>query len=133
MPHLSLEYSSGLEAQIDMAGLGAALRDAMAATGVFPLGGIRVRAHRCDAVAIADGQGPYGFVDMSLRMGAGRDAATRRRAAEAVYDAAESFLRPAIGDAPFMLSLELREIDPDFSIRRWSTVHDHIAARPAQG
>jgi 5-carboxymethyl-2-hydroxymuconate isomerase len=128
MPHLFVDYAPGIETQADIPGLCRALRDAMVATGIFPLGGIRVRAHRADHVEIADG-GPYGYVDMVLRLGAGRDAEKRRMATETVYAAAEAHLRPRIGDMPFMLSLELVEIDPAFSIRRWSTVHDALAGR----
>ncbi|RMH46213.1 MAG: 5-carboxymethyl-2-hydroxymuconate Delta-isomerase [Alphaproteobacteria bacterium] len=129
MPHLFIDYAPGLEDRADIPGLCRALRDAMAGTGIFPPGGIRVRAHRADHAAIADDGGDYGYVDMVLRMGAGRSAEARRAAAETVYAAAEAHLRPRLGEMPFMLSLELVEIDPAFSIRRWSTVHDALARR----
>ncbi|MEL6235257.1 MAG: 5-carboxymethyl-2-hydroxymuconate isomerase [Pseudomonadota bacterium] len=128
MPHLSIEYDAETAQRVDVKSFCVAMRDAMAATGVFPLGGIRVRGFQADCTVIADGDPAHGFVDMSLRMGAGRDKATRLRVAEALYAAAETALRPVIGAAPFMLSLELREIDPDLSIKRWSTVHGHLAA-----
>ena len=93
MPHLSVEYSGNLEGTAEVPGLLAALRDAMVATGVFPLGGVRVRAFRADHWVIADGAGAEdGFVAMALRMGEGRDAQTRARAREAVYAAAEAWL-----------------------------------------
>lgn len=126
MPHLAFDHSPGLEARVDLAAFARAMRDALAATGVFPLGGIRVRGHRADWCAIADGRDAHAFLDLRLRMGEGRDEATRRRVAEAVYAAAEAFLRPAIGTAPFMLSLEVEEIAAAFSVKRWSTVHDAI-------
>lgn len=131
MPHLFIDYAPGIEDRADIPGLCRALRDAMVATGIFPPGGIRVRAHRADHCAIADGEGDYGYADMVLRLGAGRSAEARAAVAEAVYAAAEAHLGPRIGAMPFMLSLELVEIDPAFSIRRWSTVHDALAARGA--
>lgn len=132
MPHLSFEYSASIEKAGDPPKLAEALRDAMAATGVFPVGGIRVRGHRAAVVAVAGrpaDDAAVGFLDMTLRMGAGRDAATRKRAAEAVYSAAEAHLKPRLGALPFALSLEVREIDPDFSIKRLNTLHDLEEAR----
>lgn len=131
MPHLAIEYDRGTGERVDMKGFCVAMRDAMAASGVFPLGGIRVRAFCADHVVIADGDPAHGFVDMHLRMGQGRDKETRLRVAEALYVAAEAALRPSIGDAPFMLSLDISEIDAASSIKRWSTVHDHLAAQGA--
>ncbi|WP_118136655.1 5-carboxymethyl-2-hydroxymuconate Delta-isomerase [Oceanicella sp. SM1341] len=129
MPHLSFEYSPDLDSRLDLQAFARALRDAMVETGLFPLGGIRVRGLRCAVVEIADGAEPYGFIDMSLRLGEGRSAEERQRAAGHVYDAAEAFLRPRLEGLPFMLSLEIREIVAAFSIRSYSTVHGAIAAR----
>ncbi len=42
MPHLSIEYSPGLEGRADIGGLCRALHGAMIASGIFPLAGIRV-------------------------------------------------------------------------------------------
>lgn len=126
MPHLSFEYSAGLEARADLPALAARLRDAMVATGLFPLGGVRVRGHRADVAVVADG-GPHDFLDIAVRLGAGRSPEAKRAAAEAIYAAAEAHLRPALGAAPFALSLELREIDPELSIKRWNTVHEAVS------
>lgn len=128
MPHLSFEYSAGLEALVDLPAFAAAMRDAMAATGLFPLGGIRVRGHRADVSLVADG-GPHHFVDMAVRLGSGRSLEARKVAAEAIYAAAETFLRPCAAGGGFALSLEMREIDPELSIKRFNTIHEHLRAR----
>lgn len=128
MPHLSFEYSPGLEALADLPAFAAAMRDAMAATGLFPLGGIRVRGHRADVCLVADG-GPHQFMDIAVRLGAGRSLDARKAAAEAIYAAAEAFLKPCAAGGAFALSLELREIDPVLSIKRFNTIHEHIQAR----
>lgn len=127
MPHLTLEYSGNLETVADLPGLLAALRDAMVETRTFPLGGVRVRAYRADHWVIADGAGETdGFVAMALRLGEGRDAETRSRALEAVYAAAEAWLKPRV-PGPFALSLELHEIVAEASEKRWNTVHARVA------
>lgn len=125
MPHIILEYSSNLEGRLDMAALCVALKDAAAATGVFPPAGIRVRAYKADHVVIADGDPSHGFVDITVRLGAGRDAAAKTRAADAVFDAARGFTAELMASAPFMLSLDLREIDAKFS-RKTSSIRDYL-------
>ena len=115
MPHLIIEYSSNLDESVDITSLCASLRDAAAATGIFPLAGIRVRAFRSEHYAIADGAPSNGFIDISVRLREGRPAEVRKRAASEIFEAAEQFLRPALESLPLALSLELRNIDAELS------------------
>jgi 5-carboxymethyl-2-hydroxymuconate isomerase len=55
MPHFTIEYSANLDSRLDMAEVVEVVRRAAVETGIFPLGGIRVRAIRCEHYAIADG------------------------------------------------------------------------------
>ncbi len=128
MPHLSFEHSRGLGALTDLDAFAAACRDALVATGACPLGGIRVRGFEAGAQAIADG-GAHHFCDMVLRLGQGRDAATRGRIADALYGAAEARLRPDLAGTPFILSLEVQEIQSEFSRKSWSTIHAALAEK----
>ena len=80
MPHFTIEYSGNLDGRVDMAAVVELVRKAAVETGIFPLGGIRVRAVRCEHYAIADGRQNYAFLDMVLRLGEGRDLATRKKA-----------------------------------------------------
>ena len=73
MPHFSIEYSANLDERLDMAEVCEIVRKAAGETGIFPIGGIRVRAIRCEHYAIADGKPDYGFLAMLLRLGEGRD------------------------------------------------------------
>src|SRR6266446_6847767 len=82
MPHFTIEYSANLDARVDMGAAVEVVRKAAVETGIFPLGGIRVRAIRCEHYAIADGRPDFGFLDMVLRLGEGRDLATRKKAGE---------------------------------------------------
>ncbi|MEL6453025.1 MAG: 5-carboxymethyl-2-hydroxymuconate isomerase [Pseudomonadota bacterium] len=125
MPHILIDYSANLDPQIDMGGLCFALKDAAAATGVFPPAGIRVRAHRADHWVIADGVARHGFVDITLRLAAGRSAAQKTCAVEAVFAAAQDYTAAYMAAHPFMLSLELREIDAVFS-RKVSSIRDYL-------
>ena len=75
MPHFTIEYSANLDGRVDIGLVVELVRKAAVETGIFPLGGIRVRAVRCEHYAIADGNKNFGFLDMVLRLGEGRDLA----------------------------------------------------------
>ena len=133
MAHLSFEYSANLEPDLDLRGLCADLRDAMTRSGVFPLGGIRVRGTRVDVSAVASGEDELAFIDMTLRMGMGRDEDIRVTVTETIYAAAEAWLKPRVGERPFALSLEVTEINSRFSEKRFNTIHKFLKSREATG
>lgn len=111
MPHLRIEYSANLEARTDMPALVAALHDTMKASGLFELGGIRVRAFRADHVAIADLHPGNAFAHITLRMGFGRSVEDRKRVGDALMATARRVLAPLFETPHFALSLEVQEID----------------------
>jgi 5-carboxymethyl-2-hydroxymuconate isomerase len=115
MPHIQIDYSANLEAQLDIAGLCRTLRDAAVATGILPLAGIRVRATAATHVVIADGDPRHAFLDISLRLRAGRDAAAKRAATDSIFRAAEAYCAGLMAAQPFLLSFEMRDIDPELS------------------
>ncbi len=126
MPHILLDYSSNMEDRTDMAVLCDVLRRAAISTGVFPMAGIRVRAVRVDHVSIADGNPDHGYIDVSVRLRAGRDLSTRQAAAQAIFAAAEAHLAPAMARHSIALSLEMRDIDADLSPKT-GTIRDHLS------
>lgn len=133
MAHLSFEYSANLEADMDLQAFSNIMRDAMSDSGVFPLGGIRVRGTRVDVCAVASGEENLGFIDMTVRMGQGRDAETRAAVTEQLYAAAEKWLKPHVGDRPFALSLEVMEIEASLSEKRFNTLHEFLKAKDTAG
>lgn len=133
MAHLSFEYSANLEADMDLQAFSNIMRDAMRDSGVFPLGGIRVRGTRVDVCAVASGEENLGFIDMTVRMGQGRDAETRAAVTEQLYAAAEKWLKPHVGDRPFALSLEVMEIEASLSEKRFNTLHEFLKAKDTAG
>ncbi|CAG1010053.1 MAG: 5-carboxymethyl-2-hydroxymuconate Delta-isomerase [Rhizobiaceae bacterium] len=115
MPHIQIDYSPNLEARLDVAGLCRALRDAAVETGILPLAGIRVRATACTHVVIADGNPDHAFLDISLRLRGGRSAEAKERATAHVFAAAEAYCASVLEASSFMLSFEMRDIDPALS------------------
>jgi 5-carboxymethyl-2-hydroxymuconate isomerase len=99
MPHFTIEYSANLDARVDMGAVVEIVRKAAVETGIFPLGGIRVRAIRCEHSAIADGRPDFGFLDMVLRLGEGRDLATRKKAGEHIFRMLSDHLDPVFAQS----------------------------------
>lgn len=125
MPHITLEYSANLEERIDMQALCSHLRAEAATIDALPMPGLRVRAIRCDHCSIADGDPKHGFIDISVRLRAGRSDAVKRDAAERLFQAARAFLEPVLATSSLALSLEMRDIDPDLSPKT-GTIRDHL-------
>ena len=132
MPHFTIEYSANLDNRLDIAAVCEVVRKAAVETGIFPLGGIRVRAVRCEHYAIADGRKDLGFLDMVLRLGEGRDLATRKKAGEHVFEALSKHLDPVFAASKFALSFDMQINDKDTSWKR-NNIHDALKAEAAHG
>ena len=132
MPHFSIEYSANLDAEVDMSEICELVRKAAVETGIFPLGGIRVRAIRCEHYAIADGRPGYGFLAMLLRLGEGRDLAARQTAGEHIFRTLSSHLEPLFAKGKFALSFDMQINDKDVSWKR-NTIHDSLKAEAVHG
>ena len=132
MPHFSIEYSGNLDAQVDMAEICELVRKAAVETGIFPLGGIRVRAIRCEHYAIADGKPGYGFLAMLLRLGEGRDLAARQKAGEHIFRTLSAHLEPLFAKGHFALSFDMQINDKDVSWKR-NNIHDALKAEIGHG
>ena len=100
-----------------MAAFCQALCEAAAGTGLFPVAGLRVRASAANYFQIADGDPNHGFVDISVRLGAGRSHDNKLFASEQIFHAAQEACADLLASTPFLLSLEMREIDPDLSLK----------------
>ena len=125
MPHFTIEYSANLDKRVDMAKLVEVVRKAAVETGIFPLGGIRVRTVRCEHYAIADGNPNLGFLDMVLRLGEGRDLTTRKKAGEHVFDALSAHLDPVFAQSKFALSFDMQINDKETSWKR-NNIHETL-------
>jgi 5-carboxymethyl-2-hydroxymuconate isomerase len=132
MPHFTIEYSANLDGRVDMGKVVEAVRKAAVETGIFPLGGIRVRAVRCEHYAIADGNAQFGFLDMVLRLGEGRDLATRKKAGEHIFKALSAHLDPVFAQSKFALSFDMQINNKETSWKR-NNLHEALQAEAAHG
>ena len=132
MPHFTIEYSANLDARVDMGNIVELVRKAAVETGIFPLGGIRVRSLRCEHYAIADGNPHLGFLDMVLRLGEGRDLATRKQAGEHIFKALSAHLDPVFRETKLALSFDMQINDKETSWKR-NNIHEALKAKTAHG
>jgi 5-carboxymethyl-2-hydroxymuconate isomerase len=128
LPHVLIEYSSNLEGSLDFPAFITALRDTAQATGVFPLGGIRVRAYKADHYVVADGHPDNAFVHIMLRVGHGRDLETRKRACAAIFATACEKLQSLYERIPLGISLEMQEVDPVLTFKK-NNLHEYVKKR----
>jgi 5-carboxymethyl-2-hydroxymuconate isomerase len=132
MPHFTIEYSANLDKHLDMGNIVELVRKAAVETGIFPLGGIRVRAVRCEHFAIADGSAHFGFLDMVLRLGEGRDLATRKKAGEHIFKALSAYLDPVFANGKFALSFDMQINDKETSWKR-NNIREALKVETAHG
>jgi 5-carboxymethyl-2-hydroxymuconate isomerase len=132
MPHITIEYSANLDGRVDMSAVVELVRKAAVETGIFPLGGIRVRAVRCEHYAIADGSRNFGFLDMVLRLGEGRDLVTRKRAGEHIFKALSTYLDPVFANSKFALSFDMQINDKETSWKR-NNIHEALKVEAING
>jgi 5-carboxymethyl-2-hydroxymuconate isomerase len=132
MPHFTIEYSANLDGRVDMGLVVELVRKAAVETGIFPLGGIRVRAIRCEHYAIADGNESFAFLDMVLRLGEGRDLATRKKAGEHIFKILSAYLDPVFADSKFALSFDMQINDKETSWKR-NNIHEALKVENVHG
>jgi 5-carboxymethyl-2-hydroxymuconate isomerase len=130
MPHFTIEYSANLDARLDMAKVVEVVRKAAVETGIFPLGGIRVRAIKCEHYAIANGDATFAFLDMVLRLGEGRDLSTRKKAGEHIFKALSAYLDPVFAQSNFALSFDMQINDKEVSWKR-NNIHEALKTEAA--
>ena len=111
MPHLVYEYTDNLGEQADIPGL---LRKSAQILidqgGVFPIGGIRVRAHRLSEYCIADASQPSdAFVHASLTVGAGRSEAEKKKACDELFAMMSAHFAAFFEQRGLALSMEFSE------------------------
>jgi 5-carboxymethyl-2-hydroxymuconate isomerase len=128
LPHILIEYSANIRDRVDFPQFLAVLRGAAIETGVFPVGGIRIRAYEAAHYLIADGHPDNAFVHLMLRVGHGRDLDTRKRACEAIFAAACDHLAGLYERIPLGISLEMQEIDALLTCKK-NNLHEYVKSR----
>lgn len=114
MPHLTLEYSANLADNKSIGRLCKTLAQCLAEQSengqrVYPLGGIRVRALRCEHYCIADGRADAAFLHANLKIAAGRSDAVKKATGDAIFMLIKEHFVDEFEQNGLALSLELNE------------------------
>jgi len=128
MPHLVIEYSANLEDRLELDALLDRLYETSIATGMFPLGGIRIRAYRADHYRIADCHPDNAFVHVTAFVGAGRPLDRRQAAADTIFAALCQALGPLQEASPLAISFNMREFDPVLNLKK-NNLHEYVKRR----
>jgi 5-carboxymethyl-2-hydroxymuconate isomerase len=128
MPHLVVEYSANLESRFDRDGLLDRLHATAIETGLFPLGGIRIRAYRAEHYRIADGAPDNAFVHVTAMVGSGRPLERREAAAELIFATLCAVLEPVQAAGPLAISFNMQEFDPVLNFKK-NNLHEYVERR----
>ena len=130
MPHVIVEYSANVERAIAVEELLDKLHASALATGVFPIGGLRVRAMRTEHYRIADCHPDNGYVHVTAFVGSGRPLDVRQAAAQALFDTLTAHLEVAFDAGPLGISLYMQESHPQLNFKK-NNLHEHVRKRGA--
>ena len=122
MPHFIAECTDNIREQADLPGLFAKVNEALAATGIFPIGGIRSRAHWLDTWQMADGRQDYAFVHMTLKIGAGRSLESRQDVGDMLFALIKAHFAALMESRYLALSFAMEELDPTLNSKQ-NNVH----------
>lgn len=116
MPHAIVEYSANIGTEANIPGLlDKIIGKYRTEPAVFPLAGLRVRALPVHDYRIADGQHDHGFVNVTCKIGAGRDRAFLRDFFGGMYEVVADHLRDLSQRRGIGLTFYVEIADADLS------------------
>ena len=129
MAHATVQWTDNLEADgfairplLEL--IAAHMRDS---GGVFPVGGIRVRGLRLVDYVIADDAGTDAFINIDVKMAAGRSAEFRKPFFDALFEAIKAHLSDLFDRRPLALSLYVEQTEEADSYKH-NTIHRRLKA-----
>ena len=119
MAHFIYEYSANLsEEALRLPELMEKIHRAAADSGIFPESGLRSRAVRCEVFRVGDGDPANAFLNLSMKVGRGRDLSTRVRIGGILFETLADHLQPVFDAHALALSFEMRELDEHVKFNR---------------
>ncbi len=118
MPHVTIEYSANLEAEVEPMALVRAVHAAVLSQPVFEAVGARTRAARREHFLVADGDPSHAFIAVIARIGPGRSLEERQTASKAIMAALHAAVAPIYDSRGLLLSVEVTELDGAAMTRR---------------
>jgi 5-carboxymethyl-2-hydroxymuconate isomerase len=128
VPHLIVEYSANLEPRIGLDALLDRIHETALETGMFPVGGIRIRAYKAEHYRIADCAPDNAFVHVTAIVGAGRPLDRREQVAKTLFDAICAELAVVADASPLAISFNMREFDSVLNFKQ-NNLHEYVNRR----
>lgn len=121
-----MEYSANLDDDLDIPLLFEKLNATAIETGVFPIGGIRTRAVRCEHYRIGEGDPENTFVYLTAKVGAGRDLEILKAAGAKVFETFTTYLQPIYDRRYMSIGFDIQELHPDLGFKQ-NNIHKKLA------
>jgi 5-carboxymethyl-2-hydroxymuconate isomerase len=130
LPHLIVEYSANIEHAIALDDLLDKLHASAIRSGIFPIGGLRVRALRMDRYRIADCHPDNGYVHVTAIVGHGRPLDVRERVGAELFAMLTEHLDGAFRAGPLAISFNMQEFHPQLNFKK-NNLHEYVRKRGA--
>jgi 5-carboxymethyl-2-hydroxymuconate isomerase len=121
-----MEYSANLDDDLDIPTLFEKLNATAIETGVFPIGGIRTRAVRCEHYRIAEGDPENTFVYLTAKVGGGRDLKVLKAAGTKVFETFTNHLQPIFDRRYMSIGFDIQELHPELGFKQ-NNIHKKLA------
>lgn len=128
MPHLIVEYSANIENKMALDELLDKLHERAADSGMFPLGGLRVRAFRSEHYRVADRHPDNAYVHVTAIVGHGRPLDLRHRVSEKLFAVLTEHFEELFARSPLAISFNMREFDPLLNFKK-NNLHEYVRER----
>jgi 5-carboxymethyl-2-hydroxymuconate isomerase len=128
VPHLIVEYSANLGEILDLDSLLDRMHATAVESGMFPLGGIRIRAYKSEHYRIADCAPDNAFVHITAIVGAGRSLDRREQVSKTLFEAVCAELEPIASASPLAISFTMREFDSVLNLKK-NNLHEYVNRR----
>jgi len=118
MAHAIVEWTDNLVGDLNIRGLLELIaREMREANGVFPWGGIRVRGIKLVDYVIADDTGQDAFVNVTVKLGAGRSTTFKEQFFSKLFKVIVQYLEPITNKRFLAVSLYVEETDEAASFK----------------
>ncbi len=128
MPHAWIEVSANIADEPEVKKLAQTVYDSALRTGLFPIGGIRIRFQVIEQALIGDKHPDNAFVHVVLRIGAGRTLDAKKAAADEIFAEVKALTKPLADRTPLAVAFEVQEMSADLNYK-FNNLHEHIARR----
>lgn len=118
MPHLIVEYSANIEAEVPPQRLLDEFHRAAIELGIAEPVGVRTRLERREHYRVGNDGKDNAFVHIVARLRQGRSAEQKKAMLEALMAQANKTLAPSFAARGLALTIEVHEIDPEYRVMR---------------